>query len=272
MLGRSSECHVTIEDPLVSRQHARIVLEGDDAVVSDLGSRNGVKVNGVTIRQPTRLEDGDRIRIGTQELVFCRVEAIKTSAKTTGFLRHCAKCHLPYPQEVGQCPNCGGTESVEEDTLSGQFGPQERASWSLQLLIEVLEKALAMNRFDDAERVVRRASAQVEERIVRGEPVDAGQLGSLASAALRVALATNDGTWATWVPQVYRRANLVPDEDVLARLGDAGARFGDVREGLGSLVSHLRASSRPFTDDEARQLAHLEGIRAHLATGPANLS
>ena len=46
----------------------------------------------------------------------------------------------------------------------------------------------------------------------------------------------------------------------------------DVREGLASLVSHLRASSRPFTDDEARQLAHLEGIRAHLSTGRASLS
>jgi hypothetical protein len=272
LLGRSSECHVTIEDPLVSRQHARIVLEGDEAIVSDLGSRNGVKVNGVTIRQPTLLQDGDRIRIGTQELVFCRVEAVKASAKTTGFLRHCAKCHLPYPQEVGQCPNCGGTESVEEDTLSGQFGPQERASWSLQLLIEVLDKALTMGRVEDAERVVRRASVQVEERIVRGEEVDGEQLSMLATAALRVALASNDPTWAAWVPQVYRRAGLVPEGAALEKLGEAGARFPEVREALGALVSHLRASERPFSDEEARQLAHLEGIRAHLASGRAVLS
>ena len=48
LIGRSSDCHVTIEDPLVSRQHARIVIDGDDATLQDLGSRNGVKLNGAS--------------------------------------------------------------------------------------------------------------------------------------------------------------------------------------------------------------------------------
>ena len=56
ILGRSSDCHVTIEDPLVSRHHARIVLEGDRAVVYDLNSRNGVKVNGAAGEGARRAE------------------------------------------------------------------------------------------------------------------------------------------------------------------------------------------------------------------------
>ena len=145
ILGRSSDCHVTIEDPLVSRHHARIVLEGDRAVVYDLNSRNGVKLNGAPIKEPTELKDGDRLRIGTQELVFCRVEAApNASAKTTGFLRHCARCRMPYPQEAGACPNCGATEALDEETLSGQFGAAAQAIWSVQLFLEVLERALTL--------------------------------------------------------------------------------------------------------------------------------
>ena len=72
LIGRSAECHVTIEDPLVSRQHARIMLEGDAVTFEDLGSRNGGRINGLPVKRPVQLRDGGRIRIRTQELVFCR--------------------------------------------------------------------------------------------------------------------------------------------------------------------------------------------------------
>ena len=65
LIGRSSDCHVTIEDPLVSRQHARIVIDDDGAKCEDLGSRNGVKINGVIARGFMPLKDGDRLCIGT---------------------------------------------------------------------------------------------------------------------------------------------------------------------------------------------------------------
>ena len=73
LIGRSYDCHVTIEDPLVSRQHARIEVEGDRVTVFDLGSRNGVKVNGAGIKGSQDLRHGDRVRIGTQELVFTQI-------------------------------------------------------------------------------------------------------------------------------------------------------------------------------------------------------
>ena len=46
ILGRSPDCQITIEDPLVSRQHARITIANGVARVMDMGSRNGVRVNG----------------------------------------------------------------------------------------------------------------------------------------------------------------------------------------------------------------------------------
>jgi hypothetical protein len=271
LIGRSSDCHVTIEDPLVSRQHARIVIDGDDATLQDLGSRNGVKVNGVGIRGPAKLKDGDRLRVGTQELVFCRVEqAANASAKTTGFLRHCAKCRLPYPQEVVACPNCGATEQLDEETLSGQFGASSQGSWSVQLLIEVLEKALSLSRVADAERILRRASAQLEERIVQHEEVDARQLATLADAATRVSLQSGDPTWGCWAVQVYRRVPHVPDGELIDRLAELLACHpAEIGESVDGLAAHYAAQRRPMTDEETAAIARLEHLRASLKDVPA---
>lgn len=265
ILGRSSDCHVTIEDPLVSRHHARIVLDGDRAVLHDLNSRNGVKVNGVAIKEPTELKDGDRLRIGTQELVFCRVEAApNASAKPTGFLRHCARCRMPYPQEAGACPNCGATEALDEETLSGQFGAAAQAIWSVQLFVEVLERALSLGRFEDVNRILRRATVQVEERLVRGDSIDGGQLAKLAVGAARSSLALGEATWGLWVAQVYRRVPLVVPEDVVARLAELAARFpSDMAEPVEHLVAHQRTLAA--SPQEASSLAALERVRASVA-------
>lgn len=274
ILGRSSDCHVTIEDPLVSRHHARIVNDGERAVVHDLKSRNGVKVNGFPIKQPTELNDGDRLRIGTQELVFCRVEqAPSPSAKTTGFLRHCARCRMPYPQEAGACPDCGATEALDEETLSGQFGPAAQAIWSIQLFLEVLERALSLQRFEDVNRILRRATVQVEERILRGDAIDSDQLAKLADGAVRASIALTDSTWGQWVAHVYRRVPLVMPEGVVDRLAEVVARFPrDMAEPIEQLTAHSRTLR--IAPDEVGALAALERVRSSVppsthATKPA---
>jgi hypothetical protein len=122
-IGRGEDCDVSFEDSLVSRRHARIVLQGDAAVIEDLDSRNGVLVNGKRIDRPERLVDGDRVRIGAQDLVFCCVRRSGDRwSKTTGFLRGCGQCNTTYPREVISCPTCGAIESVDEPTLGGAFG------------------------------------------------------------------------------------------------------------------------------------------------------
>jgi pSer/pThr/pTyr-binding forkhead associated (FHA) protein len=69
-IGRSQDAHVILEDPLASRQHARIlILEDETAIIEDLHSSNGVFLNGARMSRPTmRLNEGDRLLIGTTEL------------------------------------------------------------------------------------------------------------------------------------------------------------------------------------------------------------
>jgi HD-GYP domain-containing protein (c-di-GMP phosphodiesterase class II) len=70
-IGRSSGCHLTIDDSACSRQHASIELHGGGYVITDLGSTNGLHVNEKpTLKGPVRFND--RIRIGGQEFEFLK--------------------------------------------------------------------------------------------------------------------------------------------------------------------------------------------------------
>jgi hypothetical protein len=70
-LGRSRECDVVLGDSNVSRRHARIALGADGGwTVEDLGSTNGVQVNGVRAHGPAPLRSGDRLDLGTVSARF----------------------------------------------------------------------------------------------------------------------------------------------------------------------------------------------------------
>jgi hypothetical protein len=69
VLGRSREVDVQIEDPNVSRRHAEVVQQGSAWWVIDLGSTNGVEVDGKRV-QRARLDDGTSFVIGETTVTF----------------------------------------------------------------------------------------------------------------------------------------------------------------------------------------------------------
>ena len=70
ILGRSHSCDITVDDINASRSHAELRYELQGAwVLTDLGSTNGTKVNGERISSAT-LSSGDRVTIGTTDLLF----------------------------------------------------------------------------------------------------------------------------------------------------------------------------------------------------------
>ena len=70
LIGRSSDADIVLAAGEVSRHHAQILPDPDGWTVTDLGSTNGVRVNGHPIGVPTRLEDGDVVELGSVELLF----------------------------------------------------------------------------------------------------------------------------------------------------------------------------------------------------------
>jgi FhaA, N-terminal domain/FHA domain len=71
-IGRSRECDIVLSDSNVSRRHAELRPLGDGWTVTDLGSTNGVRVNGrdVPPNEPQALQGGDRLDVGTVDARF----------------------------------------------------------------------------------------------------------------------------------------------------------------------------------------------------------
>lgn len=219
LIGRSPECHITIEDPLVSRKHARICIVDGEASIEDLGSRNGVAINGAKIEGRHPLRDGDRVRLGTQELVFHQGgRASKRESRTTGFMTVCGACQTPFPEQAPQCPHCGA-QARGDDTVTGLVVQPER-SWAFQLFGEVIERALATGRAREAERVLRRAAKEVDERLASGERLGLEQVAMITGFAISLAKLLGASEWVHWALNVHRHQLTFPGDEVLARLED----------------------------------------------------
>ena len=80
-IGRDLGNDIPINDPEVSRRHARIFLQGTNYIIEDLGSTNGTSVNGQRIMGPYMLRPGELVVFGEQvSLLF---EAVQTDSDAT---------------------------------------------------------------------------------------------------------------------------------------------------------------------------------------------
>jgi hypothetical protein len=71
VIGRSRDCDIVLDDAGVSRRHAELRPETPASwTIEDLGSTNGVRVNGVAVAGPQELRAGDRIGMGSTEMLF----------------------------------------------------------------------------------------------------------------------------------------------------------------------------------------------------------
>ena len=70
IIGRDEAAEISSDSKTVSRRHARLVLTQESAVLEDLGSKNGTRVNGTVIRSPVTLMDGDEVKAGVLQLIF----------------------------------------------------------------------------------------------------------------------------------------------------------------------------------------------------------
>lgn len=72
LVGRLPDCELVVDDPSVSKHHARLTWSSKtgQTVVEDLGSSNGTLLNGARVRAPTPLKDADELSFGSAGFLF----------------------------------------------------------------------------------------------------------------------------------------------------------------------------------------------------------
>lgn len=201
LIGRSRGCHIIIDDDLVSRRHACLIFEEPSRLtLRDLGSRNGVFVNGKRIGDGTRgLADGDIFTIGSEELyVF---------------------------MEKGIAPPSRGSGDSLDDTSRIVLKPSvitvpERTETTndLDLIGAVADRALLAGHPRDAEKLL--------EMHLRSVLIDSQSHGRTTSRvrkkafdyALRLAEATAKGEWFDYAVDILCADKTVCTQEQFARL------------------------------------------------------
>jgi len=235
-IGRSPSCTVTFEDPLVSRHHGRIAVSILNAEYEDLGSRNGTVINGTDVYGKYTLNDQDRIRIGTQELVFLDVtNRPVTRGRTTGYLRICPECRMVFPEGSTRCPhcgtefnserkcaNCGHSAGVmdnvcsvcgypiapEDSTIPAEMGGRT-SGWEFQLVSEVFQKAFAAGRYERAGKILEDMMRDFDERDRGQDEKDRHSLRRISRCGFEMAQKTGDIKWLRWGIDRHRNLEII---------------------------------------------------------------
>src|SRR6185437_14858510 len=156
-----ADCQLTLDDPQVSRRHAALRVDADGALLEDLGSRNGVFLNGVRIEKSEPLHDGDQIRIGAQDLGFFASEGPSSKPEssrreTIVTTREEIRASRPTPAAIRLSELRPHDPDDRVELTRAATGPSgsvpPRAANGLQIIGSVADKALALGRAEEAER------------------------------------------------------------------------------------------------------------------------
>jgi hypothetical protein len=230
VVGRSAECQLALDDPLVSRRHAVFHAEGAKLFVEDLGSRNGIKVNDARITGTIELSDGDSVRIGDQSLTV----SITSSEQA--------------PARAARKPAVTMTNAASEGT------------GTLALLSGVVDKALIMGRTDEAERILANLLSDTLAGLQSGKR-DAAVLPDASRYALRLASETGKAAWIDWVFQAHHAAGKVLP---VWAVDDLYSLVRKVRypltPALRTYVDGLRAQADKMSPTERFVLQRIEGL------------
>lgn len=254
-VGRNASCQLSLDDPLVSRRHAVIEVHGDAVTVEDLQSRNGVLVNGRRIEGRVRLAVGDRILIGSQELTLHATSIEQTGRTNAQAPAREIAAKMTLPRMRVNTPSSG--IRIESDPEPSMV----RRADQFKLLGGVAEKALAMGRAGEAERLLASALADVIESTRAGRFLPPMLVDTAAKFSAKLATATGKGGWADYVIELYDAQKRPPPAAVIDELYNAMRKVTAVdMTRLRNYIESLRPYVPSYGPAERFLFQRLEGL------------
>jgi pSer/pThr/pTyr-binding forkhead associated (FHA) protein len=224
LIGRSSECQIVLEDPLVSRLHALLRVGDDEVRVEDLRSRNGVRLNGRQVEGSTVVSPGDGLEIGGQELVLV----------------------------TGTSPRSEATTARQ-----GGAGAQE----TLATLGALANKALALGNATEAERILSHYLDELLRRMEEGERPDGQVVTQAVAYAVSLACETRRGRWLGYVFRVFNALGTQAPAEVIDKLYGTATRLDRPESGaLADYIASCQGRRDSMTPGQRFQLSRAEGL------------
>jgi len=259
-VGRNASCQLSLDDPLVSRRHALLTVTSDGVTVEDLQSRNGVLVNGRRIQAKSVLSAGDRIVIGAQELTLLLGKDSAALTSSANLANAQAKMTLPRLPAVSESQTRVGSPVGIAPEVDGEPSMVRRAD-AFNLLGSVADKALAMGRADEAERILASALADVIEASRAGKVLTPGLVDMAAKFSAKLATSTGKGAWADYVIELYAAQSRPCPASVIDELYNAFRKVNAVDlVRLRGYLANLRDKLPTFGPAERFLFQRIEGL------------
>jgi pSer/pThr/pTyr-binding forkhead associated (FHA) protein len=176
VVGRSPYCTIVLSNPLASRQHCALRLDGDTLLVTDLTSANGTWVNGERVAEARPLGHGDLIRVGTDAL------EVLVSERATGIQRERSITGDPRP--------AADFEDIAEETST------QSQAVSVELIEALVRSAQLMRRPDRTMAAVQRTLDAFLDQ--RPEPLSRADRMRLVAVVETLAEWSPDRATADW--------------------------------------------------------------------------
>ncbi len=230
-IGRGSEVDLRVDLPEVSRRHVALIARTEMLEVEDLGSINGVLVNGVLLERQGPLQAGDRLTLGGVDFeVLLSDEAVLATEEdqtTRRMATHkCAKCGTRVVVALATCPSCGATMpgldvQVTQPMLSvppldqPEADPTER---TLTVIFTRVDRSLARGRAVEANALAHAPFSDALTRLQAGGALDPRLVRGMHQRALRLASALWSAKWCVFALDIYSAVAEVPGDHAIDRI------------------------------------------------------
>ncbi len=247
LVGRSSGCHIVLDDGLVSRRHAQFLVNAKAALVEDFGSVNGVYVNGERVAGQRTLRDGDRVLVGKQE--FLLRSALQAARSIT------------VPERFGAETLHGATMPRARPEPEKDRDELTRRADALELLCGVADKVLVLGRGDEAEKLLEAALTNLLTQAQQGASLAPASLARAASYAVRIADATGRPRWVDYCFALYSPQSRPLPVDVVDQLHLVVRKVNGVGLALfRGYLERLRGAAAGLSPSDRFALQRLEGL------------
>ncbi len=230
-IGRDPHANVTLDDPLVSRVHARLYVQNDGTVaIEDLHSSNGIFVNGCKISRPiVALNEGDRMLLGTTEI---SVFSLRGSATIP-----IERSTDPAP-EHSTLPSAEAPASLQQGSqpLRKRVAVTTERNDTVDMMGQFAEKLMESGRPLEAVRTLSDHLQNLLKGATAGLTVSPHILESATRYALLLHSWTQRDNWVEYVLELHLASQCVPSELSLAAIECA---WKTLKALDGSLVEYL---------------------------------